>query len=65
VIPAIDSVLDYKFELFLVTPRPLPAAGGAKGGLLLCNDVTDRAAQAPGRNLDLAREQRAVAGQRQ
>jgi 2-keto-4-pentenoate hydratase/2-oxohepta-3-ene-1,7-dioic acid hydratase in catechol pathway len=43
-IPAIDGLLDYEVELCLVTLAPLPAAGGAKGGLILCNDVTDRAA---------------------
>jgi 2-keto-4-pentenoate hydratase/2-oxohepta-3-ene-1,7-dioic acid hydratase in catechol pathway len=43
-IPAIDGLLDYEVELCLVTLTPLKAADGAKGGLILCNDVTDRAA---------------------
>ena len=43
-IPAIEGLLDYEVELCLVTLTPLKAAGGAKGGLILCNDVTDRAA---------------------
>jgi 2,4-diketo-3-deoxy-L-fuconate hydrolase len=43
-IPASQGLLDYEVELCLVTLSPLPAASGAKGGLVLCNDVTDRAA---------------------
>ena len=43
-IPAIKGLLDYEVELCLVTLKPLPATTGARGGLILCNDVTDRAA---------------------
>ncbi|ALL13292.1 fumarylacetoacetate hydrolase family protein [Caulobacter henricii] len=43
-VPAIEGLLDYEVELCLVTLTPLPAAGGARGGLILCNDITDRAA---------------------
>ncbi len=52
-IPASPGLLDYEVELCFVTLSDLPvvpAATGAKaikamkGGLLLCNDVTDRAA---------------------
>ena len=43
-IPATDGLLDYEVELCLVTLTPIAATGGAKGGLILCNDVTDRAA---------------------
>ena len=43
-IPAISGLLDYEVELCLVTLTPLPTTGGAKGGLILCNDITDRAA---------------------
>jgi len=43
-IPAGKGLLDYEVELCLVTLAPLQAAVGAKGGLILCNDVTDRAA---------------------
>lgn len=43
-IPASRGLLDYEVELCLVTLSPLPARSGAKGGLVLCNDVTDRAA---------------------
>ncbi|MEI6486951.1 MAG: fumarylacetoacetate hydrolase family protein [Sphingomonadales bacterium] len=43
-IPASNGLLDYEGELCFVTLAPLPAAAGAKGGLILCNDVTDRAA---------------------
>jgi 2-keto-4-pentenoate hydratase/2-oxohepta-3-ene-1,7-dioic acid hydratase in catechol pathway len=43
-IPASKGLLDYEVELCLVTLTPVPASGGAKGGLILCNDVTDRAA---------------------
>jgi len=43
-IPAINGLLDYEAELCLVTLAPLKARDGAKGGLILCNDITDRAA---------------------
>ena len=43
-IPASKGLLDYEVELCLVTLSALPANAGAKGGLILCNDVTDRAA---------------------
>jgi len=43
-IPASKGLLDYEVELCLVTLSALPATSGAKGGLLLCNDITDRAA---------------------
>jgi 2,4-didehydro-3-deoxy-L-rhamnonate hydrolase len=43
-IPSSKGLLDYEIELCLVTLAPLPATTGAKGGLILCNDVTDRAA---------------------
>jgi len=43
-IPASKGLLDYEVELCLVTLLALPANAGAKGGLILCNDVTDRAA---------------------
>ena len=43
-IPAVEGLLDYEVELCLVTLAPLRAAAGAAGGLMLCNDVTDRAA---------------------
>jgi len=43
-IPASKGLLDYEVELCLVTLGPLQANAGAKGGLILCNDVTDRAA---------------------
>lgn len=43
-IPASTGLLDYEVELCLVTLTPLPAAAGARGGLILCDDVTDRAA---------------------
>jgi len=43
-IPASKGLLDYEVELCLVTLSALPANTGAKGGLILCNDVTDRAA---------------------
>ncbi|MEI6642122.1 MAG: fumarylacetoacetate hydrolase family protein [Novosphingobium sp.] len=43
-IPASKGLLDYEVELCFVTLGPLQANAGAKGGLILCNDVTDRAA---------------------
>jgi 2-keto-4-pentenoate hydratase/2-oxohepta-3-ene-1,7-dioic acid hydratase in catechol pathway len=43
-IPASQGLLDYEVELCLVTLTPLKAEAGAKGGLILCNDITDRAA---------------------
>ncbi len=42
-IPAGQRLLDYEVELCLVAMKPIPAAGKAAGGLILCNDVTDRA----------------------
>lgn len=38
------ALTDYEVELCLVTLRTLPADEAASGGLVLCNDVTDRAA---------------------
>lgn len=38
-----DALLDYEVELCLVTMAPTKAEAPAKGGLMLCNDVTDRA----------------------
>ena len=43
-IPGSNGLLDYEVELCLVSLSALPANAGAKGGLILCNDVTDRAA---------------------
>lgn len=43
-IPASSGLLDYEVELCFVTLKPLSANAGANGGLILCNDVTDRAA---------------------
>ncbi|WP_353257332.1 fumarylacetoacetate hydrolase family protein [Hyphomonas sp.] len=43
-IPAGEALLDYEVELCLLTMRPINPADGASGGLILCNDVTDRAA---------------------
>jgi 2,4-didehydro-3-deoxy-L-rhamnonate hydrolase len=51
-IPASTGLLDYEVELCLVTLEPLPARTGAKGGLMLCNDVTDRAALLRGVDTD-------------
>ena len=42
-IPMGEALLDYEVELCLVTMRPLPPAERASGGLILCNDITDRA----------------------
>jgi 2-keto-4-pentenoate hydratase/2-oxohepta-3-ene-1,7-dioic acid hydratase in catechol pathway len=42
-IPAGEALLDYEVELALVPIRPLAPGDAAAGGLLLCNDVTDRA----------------------
>jgi len=42
-IPAGDALLDYEVELCLVPMRDIPAGEKATGGLVLCNDVTDRA----------------------
>lgn len=38
-----DALLDYEVELSLVTMAPLAASDGPAGGLILCNDFTDRA----------------------
>lgn len=38
-----DALLDYEVELCLVTMEPAGTDQPAKGGLMLCNDVTDRA----------------------
>lgn len=38
-----EALLDYEVELCLVTMAPTPPSERAQGGLLLCNDVTDRA----------------------
>ncbi len=42
-VPAGDALLDYEVELCLVTMAPATPGQRATGGLLLCNDVTDRA----------------------
>lgn len=42
-IPAGDALLDYEVELCLVAIRPIAGGEKAQGGLVLCNDVTDRA----------------------
>lgn len=42
-IPAGDGLLDYEVELCLVALAPIPYGARASGGLLACNDVTDRA----------------------
>lgn len=42
-IPLGDGLLDYEVELCLVTTAPTAVAEAAQGGLILCNDVTDRA----------------------
>jgi 2-keto-4-pentenoate hydratase/2-oxohepta-3-ene-1,7-dioic acid hydratase in catechol pathway len=51
-IPASKGLLDYEVELCLVTLTALPAKAGAKGGLILCNDVTDRAALLRGADIN-------------
>ena len=51
-IPASKGLLDYEVELCLVTLSPVLASAGAKGGLILCNDVTDRAALLRGADTD-------------
>jgi 2,4-diketo-3-deoxy-L-fuconate hydrolase len=51
-IPASKGLLDYEVELCLVTLSALPANAGAKGGLILCNDVTDRAALLRGADIN-------------
>jgi len=38
------ALLDVEVEMCLVTLQPLLPKSGASGGLILCNDVTDRAA---------------------
>lgn len=42
-VPAGEALLDYEVELSLVTMTPLAANDGPAGGLILCNDFTDRA----------------------
>ncbi|MBP6013793.1 MAG: fumarylacetoacetate hydrolase family protein [Alphaproteobacteria bacterium] len=42
-IPAGNALLDYEVELCLVAMKPLGPNDKASGGLILCNDVTDRA----------------------
>lgn len=42
-IPASRGMLDYEVELCLVTLKPIADDQDAAGGLMLCNDVTDRA----------------------
>jgi 2,4-diketo-3-deoxy-L-fuconate hydrolase len=42
-IAAGDALLDYEVELGLVTLQPTACDVPATGGLILCNDVTDRA----------------------
>lgn len=49
-IPLGSGLLDYEVELCLVTTGPTQASEGPRGGLILCNDVTDRAMLL--RNLD-------------
>jgi 2,4-diketo-3-deoxy-L-fuconate hydrolase len=51
-IPASKGLLDYEVELCLVTLSALPSNAGAKGGLILCNDVTDRAALLRGADIN-------------
>jgi len=51
-IPSSKGLLDYEVELCLVTLSALPVSGGAKGGLILCNDVTDRAALLRGADIN-------------
>ncbi len=43
-IPVTDGLLDYEVELCLVVLKPLGLEGQVQGGLILGNDVTDRAA---------------------
>jgi 2-keto-4-pentenoate hydratase/2-oxohepta-3-ene-1,7-dioic acid hydratase in catechol pathway len=43
-LPASQGLLDYEVELCLVTLSPLTTSDRARGGLMLCNDLTDRAA---------------------
>jgi 2-keto-4-pentenoate hydratase/2-oxohepta-3-ene-1,7-dioic acid hydratase in catechol pathway len=43
-IPMTDGLLDYEVELCLVVLKPLGLDAPAQGGLILGNDVTDRAA---------------------
>lgn len=42
-ITAGQALLDYEVELCLVAVRPIGPSESAGGGLILCNDVTDRA----------------------
>lgn len=42
-VPAGNGLLDYEVEFCLVTMNPIAANGGAEGGVMLCNDVTNRA----------------------
>jgi 2,4-didehydro-3-deoxy-L-rhamnonate hydrolase len=42
-IPSGKGLLDYEAELCLVAMKPIGANDPAAGGLMLCNDVTDRA----------------------
>lgn len=42
-IPAIEGMLDYEVEICLVAIEAIPAGARATGGLLACNDLTDRA----------------------
>lgn len=42
-IPAGEALLDYEVELCLVAMKPVGMKDKAAGGLMLCNDVTDRA----------------------
>ena len=51
-VPASKGLLDYEVELCLVTLSALPSNAGAKGGLILCNDVTDRAALLRGADIN-------------
>jgi 2,4-didehydro-3-deoxy-L-rhamnonate hydrolase len=51
-IPAGDALLDYEVELCLVPMEPLKAGDPISGGLILGNDVTDRAVLM--RNVDIS-----------
>lgn len=42
-IPAGDGLLDYEVELCLISLSPIADGARASGGLIACNDVTDRA----------------------
>lgn len=56
-IPAGKALLDYEVELCLVAMKPVGMKDRAAGGLMLCNDVTDRATLL--RNIDPSNPQSA------